>query len=192
MERGGAQAEAPALQAALVTARYSHAPAAVLSGCLSYVSQPPGRQAPVFPVCRRGTGSTERRSQSQAVWRGACALRPSPGCVSSGSRLHPLLPAAGFPRLEPITLCEMEMTILASPGSSGTRSSLREGIDWVALRRGSLWFLGSSSVLGGPCCSHVLSLGPNSSCAPQCWDVVRAQSLPAEGERSLSFSECRC
>lgn len=191
MERGGAQAEAPALQAALVTARYSHTPTAVLSGCLGYVSQPPGRQAPVFPVCRRGTGSTERRghwrrSQSQA------AFRPSPGCVSFGSRLHPLLPAAGFPRLEPITLCEMEMAILASPGSSGTRSSLREGIGWVALRRGSLWFLGSSSVLGGPRCSHVLSLGPNSSCAPQCWDVMRAQSLLAEGERSLSFSECRC
>ena len=196
MERGGAQAR-PLLSgrpwSPLIT------PTAGLSGCLGYVSQPPGRQVPFFPVCRRGTGSIERQGHSlEAVTKpgsvagGLRSLPLGPGCVSFGSRLHPLLPAAWFLRLEPITLCKMEMTVPASPGSSGMRSSLSEGIGWVALRRGSLWFLGSSSVLEGPRCSSVLSLGQNSSCAPQRWDVVHVQSLPAEGECSLSFSECRC
>lgn len=72
------------------------------------------------------------------------------------------------------------------------RNSLSEGIGWVALRRGSLWFLDSSSVLGAPHCSSVLRLGPNSACAPQCQDVVHAQSPPAEGVRSVSFSDFQC
>lgn len=128
-------------------------PRARCAGWVSRLCLPatPGGRAPVFPVCRRGTGSTEGEVTGGPVTKPGSFPPESwlrelwlHGCISSAC-------CPGFPRLEPITLCEMEMAILASPGSSGTRSSLREGIGWVRAlrRRGSLWFLGSSSVLGG-------------------------------------------